>query len=197
VPHFRPSYSASAGYQGAVEGGKCPTRPDKSVEAPDNTLARAVGVIGRITCFSGCRITLPDNFGVGRLFFHRSSPIPLQAMILLAYWFFIQYKSPMNHRTPALHSTRLLDQVRERARYLHYSLPTEKAYLYWVRFFVRWHGLRHPRDMGAPEVQAFLTMLAAQRRVSSSTHNQALSALLFLYREVLEPPRRLGATHAG
>ena len=91
----------------------------------------------------------------------------------------------MNHRTPSLHSTRLLDQVRERARYLHYSLTTEKAYLYWVRYFVRWQGLRHPRDMGAPEVQAFLTMLATQRHVSSSTHNQALSALLFLYREVL------------
>ena len=55
---------------------------------------------------------------------------------------------------PALQSTRLLDQVRERARYLHYSLRTEKAYLYWIRYFVRWHGLRHPRDMGAPEVQA-------------------------------------------
>jgi integron integrase len=86
---------------------------------------------------------------------------------------------------PTLQSTRLLDQVRERARYLHYSLATEKAYLYWVRFFVRWHGLRHPRDMGAPEVESFLTMLAAQRGVSTSTHNQALSALLFLYREVL------------
>jgi integron integrase len=82
-------------------------------------------------------------------------------------------------------STRLLDQVRERARYLHYSVRTEKAYVYWVRFFVRWHGLRHPRDMGAPQVQAFLSMLASERRVSSSTHNQALSALLFLYREVL------------
>ncbi|MBG9389871.1 integron integrase [Caenimonas sp. DR4.4] len=91
----------------------------------------------------------------------------------------------MTSRAPPLHSTRLLDQVRERARYLHYSLATEKAYLYWVRFYVRWHGLRHPRDMGAAEVQAFLTMLATQRRVSSSTHNQALSALLFLYREVL------------
>lgn len=78
-----------------------------------------------------------------------------------------------------------MDQVRERARYLHYSLRTEKAYVYWVRFFVRWHGLKHPRDMGAPEVQAFLTMLASERRVSSSTHNQALSAVLFLYREVL------------
>ncbi len=85
----------------------------------------------------------------------------------------------------ALVSVRLLDQVRERARYLHYSLRTEKVYLYWVRFFIRWHGLKHPRDMGAPEVEAFLSMLAVQRKVSASTHNQALSALLFLYREVL------------
>lgn len=92
----------------------------------------------------------------------------------------------MSPRTlPALQSTRLLDQVRERVRYLHYSLRTEEAYVYWVRFFVRWHGMKHPRDMGAGEVQSFLTMLATQRRVSSSTHNQALSAILFLYREVL------------
>jgi uncharacterized protein YfbU (UPF0304 family) len=77
---------------------------------------------------------------------------------------------------------RLLEKARERASYLHYSLRTEKAYLYWVRFFIRWHGMKHPRDMGAPEVQAFLTMLASQRKVSSSTHNQALSAVLFLYR---------------
>ncbi|TWO72521.1 integron integrase [Caenimonas sedimenti] len=80
---------------------------------------------------------------------------------------------------------RLLDQVRERARYLHYSLSTEKAYLYWVRFFIRWHGLKHPRDMGAAHVEAFLAMLATERHVSPSTHNQALSAILFLYREVL------------
>lgn len=86
---------------------------------------------------------------------------------------------------PTLHSTRLLDQVRERVRYLHYSLRTKEAYLYWIRFFIRWHGMKHPRDMGAEEVQSFLTMLATQRRVSSSTHNQALSALLFMYREVL------------
>lgn len=91
----------------------------------------------------------------------------------------------MKPGTPALRSTRLLDQVRERARYLHYSLSTEKVYLYWIRFFIRWHKLRHPRDMGAPEVEAFLTMLATERRVSSSTHNQTLSAILFLYREVL------------
>jgi len=84
-----------------------------------------------------------------------------------------------------LKSKRLLDQVRERARYLHYSLSTEKAYVYWVRWFVRLHNLQHPRDMAAAEVQAFLTKLATERAVSSSTHNQALSALLFLYREVL------------
>jgi integron integrase len=91
----------------------------------------------------------------------------------------------MKPGAPPLQSTRLLDQVRERARYLHYSLSTEKLYLYWVRFFIRWHAMKHPRDMGAPEVEAFLSMLAAERKVSTSTHNQALSALLFLYREVL------------
>ena len=91
----------------------------------------------------------------------------------------------MKPGAPPMQSKRLLDQLRERARYLHYSFSTEKAYLYWVRFFIRWHGLRHPREMGAAEVEAFLTMLATQRKVSSSTHNQALSALLFLYREVL------------
>ena len=96
----------------------------------------------------------------------------------------------MKPGTPVFLSTRLLDQVRERIRYLHYSLSTEKVYVYWVRFFIRWHGekngvMRHPREMGAPEVEAFLTMLATQRQASSSTHNQALSALLFLYREVL------------
>ena len=91
----------------------------------------------------------------------------------------------MKPGNPPLQSIRLLDQVRERIRYLHYSLSTEKVYLYWIRFFIRWHGLKHPRDMGARQVEAFLTMLATQRKVSASTHNQALSALLFLYREVL------------
>lgn len=86
---------------------------------------------------------------------------------------------------PASQSPRLLDQVREQARYRHYSVRTEKAYVYWVRFFVRWHGLKHPRDMGASHIQAFLKMLVTQRRVSSATHSQALSALLFLYRDVL------------
>lgn len=60
------------------------------------------------------------------------------------------------------HSPRLLDQVRQQARYRHYSLRTEEAYVYWTRFFIRWSGLRHPRDMGATEVRAFLTMLATE-----------------------------------
>lgn len=87
---------------------------------------------------------------------------------------------------PALMSKRLLDQLRERIRYMHYSLRTEEAYVYWVRIFIRWHGLRHPRDMGASEVERFLTHLATERRVSASTHKQALSALLYLYKEVLD-----------
>ena len=62
----------------------------------------------------------------------------------------------MKPGTPPLQSTRLLDQVRERVRHMHYSLSTEQVYLYWVRFFIRWHGLRHPRDMGTSEVEAFL-----------------------------------------
>ena len=87
---------------------------------------------------------------------------------------------------PALQSSRLLDQVRERIRYLHYSIRTEQAYVHWVRAFVRFHRLRrHPCEMGAPEVEAFLSWLANERRVSVSTHKQALSALVFLYQKVL------------
>jgi Phage integrase, N-terminal SAM-like domain len=90
---------------------------------------------------------------------------------------------------PTLASTRQLDQVRGRIRYLHYSLKTEKAYLYWARFFILWSakngGMRHPREMGSDEVEAFLSMLANERQASPATQRQALNALLFLYREVL------------
>ena len=68
---------------------------------------------------------------------------------------------------------------------MHYSLSTEKTYLYWVRWFIKFHGLRHPREMGRPEVEAFLTMLANDRKAAPSTHRQALSAILYLYKEVL------------
>jgi len=81
---------------------------------------------------------------------------------------------------------RLLDQVRGRIRFKHYSIRTEQAYLDWIRRYIRHFGKRHPRDMGAEEVQAFLTHLAVAGRVAASTQNQAKSALLFLYKEVLE-----------
>lgn len=91
-------------------------------------------------------------------------------------------------REPAapLRATRLLDQVRERLRYGHYSLSTERSYVYWVRWFVRFHGMRHPREMGGAEVQAFLSWLANRRGASVSTHKQALAALIFLYKRVLD-----------
>jgi integron integrase len=81
---------------------------------------------------------------------------------------------------------RLLDQVRQTARLKHFSLRTEQAYAQWVYRFVVHHGKRHPRELGAREIQAFLTWLAVERDVSASTQNQALCALLFLYREVLQ-----------
>lgn len=81
---------------------------------------------------------------------------------------------------------RLLDQARERLRTLHYSYRTEQQYLQWIRRFIVFSGKRHPREMGAPEVEAFLTHLAVDRSVSASTQNQALAALLFLYQKVLE-----------
>jgi len=85
-------------------------------------------------------------------------------------------------------SLSLLDQLRSQIRYLQYSIRTEDAYVYWVRAFIRFHGLRHPADMSGDEVVAFLTWLANEREVSVSTHKQALSALIFLYQRVLNLP---------
>lgn len=84
-----------------------------------------------------------------------------------------------------MHPPKLLDQVRDRIRRKHYSLRTEEAYV-WIKRFIFFHGKRHPREMGAAEVEKFLTHLAVAGRVSASTQNQAMSALLFLYKEVLE-----------
>ena len=81
---------------------------------------------------------------------------------------------------------RLLDRVRARIRRLGLSRSTEEAYVGWVRRFIFANGKRHPREMGAREVEAFLTLLAVRDKISVSTQNQALSALLFLYREVLQ-----------
>lgn len=80
---------------------------------------------------------------------------------------------------------KLLEQVRSRLRVKHYSIRTERSYVDWIKRFIWFHGKRHPKDMGAPELEAFLSHLAVDRNVSASTQNQAKSALLFLYREVL------------
>jgi integron integrase len=81
---------------------------------------------------------------------------------------------------------RLMEQVRDRIRARHLSYRTEKTYLYWIRRYIRFHGRRHPREMGAPEIEAFLTSLAVDNHVAASTQNQALAAILFLYRDTLE-----------
>lgn len=84
-----------------------------------------------------------------------------------------------------MNSPRLMDQVRDALRVHHYSLRTEQSYMQWIRRFILFHGKRHPREMGADEIAAFLTYLAVQKDVAASTQNQALSALLFLYKKVL------------
>ena len=81
---------------------------------------------------------------------------------------------------------KLLDQMRDVMRVKHYSLRTERTYCDWVERFIRFHKLRHPREMGEMEVAEFLTDLARNGRVAASTQNQALSALLFLYQQVLK-----------
>ena len=81
---------------------------------------------------------------------------------------------------------RLLDRVREEMRLRHYSLRTEKTYIEWIRRYIFHHGKRHPRDMGEAEITAFLTWLATDRKVAAATQNQALAALLFLYKAVLD-----------
>jgi integron integrase len=92
------------------------------------------------------------------------------------------YKTP----PPPPRARRLLEEVRDKLRTLHYSYRTEQQYLHWIRRFILFHGRRHPRTMGAPELEAFLTDLAVTRKVSAATQNQALAALLFLYQKVLE-----------
>ena len=80
---------------------------------------------------------------------------------------------------------RLLDRVQEVLRLKHYSYRTEQAYFHWIKRFILFHNKRHPKEMGVPEIEAFLTHLAAAEHVAASTQNQALQAILFLYREVL------------
>ncbi len=80
---------------------------------------------------------------------------------------------------------KLLDIVRDKIRFKHYSLATERTYLYWIKYFILFHNKRHPLEMGKQEIESFLTYLAINRKVSPTTQNQAFSAILFLYRNVL------------
>jgi integron integrase len=86
---------------------------------------------------------------------------------------------------PARQQPKLLDRLREALRSRHYSRRTEQCYCHWVKRFIFYHKVRHPAEMAEPEINAFLTHLAVKEKVSASTQNQALSALLYLYRHVL------------
>lgn len=94
-------------------------------------------------------------------------------------------KAPLKSGDMQNRPLRLLDEVRNRLRLKHYSLRTEKVYVYWIRRYILENGKTHPRELGGLAVEAFLSRLATKDQVSASTQNQALSALLFLYREVL------------
>lgn len=83
---------------------------------------------------------------------------------------------------------KLMDQVREVMRFHHYSLKTEKSYIHWMLRYIRFNEVKHPNTMGKPEIERFLSHLAMNRAVSASTQNQALNAILFLYKEVLKSP---------
>jgi len=93
-------------------------------------------------------------------------------------------------QSPVARKPRLLEQLRQALRSRHYSRRTEQTYCQWVKRFIYFHKVRHPAEMAEPEINAFLTHLAVKERVSASTQNQALSALLFLYRHVLN--RKIG-----
>ena len=81
---------------------------------------------------------------------------------------------------------KLLEQVRDRLRLKHYSIRTEKSYISWIKRYILFHNKQHPKNMGKEEIESFLTHLAVDLKVASSTQNQALSAILFLYRDVLK-----------
>ena len=97
-------------------------------------------------------------------------------------------ENPADNLLNASKPPRLLEAVRDTIRLKHYSLCAEETYVHWIRRFIHFHGKRRPRELGAREVTAFLNHLVTNRDVAAATQNQALSALLFLYREVLAEP---------
>jgi integron integrase len=101
---------------------------------------------------------------------------------------FSQHPPASSSANPAPQKPRFLEQVSRAIRLRHFSHRTEEAYVMWARQFILYHGKRHPSEMGEEEVRAFLTHLAADRKSAASTQNQALNALVFLYREVVRRP---------
>ena len=83
---------------------------------------------------------------------------------------------------------RLMDQVRETLRFYHYAYSTEKSYVQWILRYIRFNDRRHPKEMGKPEIERFLSHLAINRNVSASTQNQAFNAIIFLYKVVIKSP---------
>jgi integron integrase len=110
---------------------------------------------------------------------------------MLAYNYsleFLRVKEYSGGNYQPYHSPKLLDQVRTVMRRQHYSIRTEETYVQWIIRFIHFHNLRHPQGMDTPEIEAFLSHLAVNGRVSASTQNQAFSAILFLYKQVLQKP---------
>lgn len=91
----------------------------------------------------------------------------------------------LSEKTSSSPPPKLLDQVIAKIRFKHYSRRTEQSYSHWIKRYILFHGKRHPKEMGAPEIEAFLSALATDRNVSASTQNLALSSILFLYKEVM------------
>src|SRR5260221_7630654 len=110
------------------------------------------------------------------------APLPSQQLGL------VMFAAPMAWRSggcQAMFPPRFLAAGTPEIRTRHYSRRTEQAYVHWIRRFIVFHGKKHPSTMGAPEISEYLAWLATNRRVAASTQNQALSAVLFLYRDVL------------
>ena len=93
-------------------------------------------------------------------------------------------------------SLRLMDQVRETLRFYHYAYNTEKSYVEWILRFIHFSGKRHPKDMGKPEIEKFLSHLAINRNVAAATQNQAFNAIMFLYKKSSIVPTLRVVTHS-
>jgi integron integrase len=159
--------------------------------ASDPTISQIVSWVRAVILFHGKRHPRElDRAALNRFLEHvaRTEKEPLVAIEAAATALELLYGTVLGMglgTLPRPRPPRLLDQMSQVLRVRHYSPRTEACYLHWARHFILYHGKRHPRDMGAGEVQQFLTHLAVEGRVSASTQNQALSAIVFLYAQVL------------